>query len=59
MVGAEPTLTPVPTERGDYGGFYRGLATAIRHGGPVPVDPADAVDALELIERVHRDVQPR
>ncbi|WP_295127292.1 Gfo/Idh/MocA family oxidoreductase [uncultured Leifsonia sp.] len=59
MVGAEPTLTPVPTERGDYGGFYRRLATAIRHDGLVPVDPADAVEALELIERVHRDVQPR
>ncbi|BAK35198.1 putative oxidoreductase [Microlunatus phosphovorus NM-1] len=53
VAGAEPTLTAVPTERGDYGAFYRQLADAIRRGGPVPVDPADAIAVLELIERVH------
>lgn len=41
----------VPTERGDYGAFYRELTPALRGEGPVPVDPQDAVAVLELIER--------
>jgi hypothetical protein len=44
----------VPTRRGDYGEFYRLLSIALREGGPLPVDPQDAVDVLELIERAHR-----
>lgn len=59
LAGVDGALEPVPTERGDYGGFYRELAAAIRDGGPMPVDPADAVDALELIERVHDDADHR
>ncbi|MDL9979263.1 Gfo/Idh/MocA family oxidoreductase [Microbacterium sp. ASV49] len=59
LLGAEGAAAPVPTERGDYGGFYRELAAAIRDGGPVPVDPIDAVDALELIERAHGVAQDR
>lgn len=40
----------VRTERGDYGTFYRVLAESLNGDGPVPVDPADAVAALEIIE---------
>lgn len=43
----------VPTARGDYGEFYRLLATALSDGGPLPVDPADAVETLRIIERAH------
>lgn len=53
VVGIEGALEEVPTERGDYGAFYRGLALALRSGEPVPVDPADAVVVLEIIERIH------
>ncbi|MFZ2561079.1 MAG: Gfo/Idh/MocA family oxidoreductase, partial [Corynebacterium variabile] len=42
---------PVPAERGDYSEFYRLLAAAIDGSGPVPVDPADAVYCLEIMER--------
>ena len=41
----------VPTERGDYPYFYASVARHLRGGGPVPVDPADAVAVLEIIER--------
>lgn len=51
--------TPVPTLRGDYGAFYRLLASAIRDGAPPPVDPADAVAVLELIERAHAEASVR
>jgi hypothetical protein len=43
----------VPTRRGDYGEFYRLLSAALRGDGPLPVDPRDAVQVLELIERAH------
>ncbi len=40
----------VPAERGDYGAFYRQLARAVRLGEPPPVEPNDAISALEVIE---------
>ena len=53
MLSADGDTRPVPTKRGDYGAFYRLLAVALREGGPMPVDPADAVAVLEVIERAH------
>lgn len=47
--GAEERV--IPMERGDYAAFYRQLASALRGEGELPVDPHDAVVALELIER--------
>ena len=38
---------------GDYGGYYRELADALRTRAPLPVDPQDSVDALRLIEAAH------
>lgn len=42
----------VPTERGDFTQFHQLLADAILHAGPVPVDPADSVAGLRIIETV-------
>ena len=53
VLGADGDTHPVPTKRGDYGEFYRLLAVALRDGGPLPVDPADAVAVLEVIEHAH------
>jgi scyllo-inositol 2-dehydrogenase (NADP+) len=41
---------PVPGERGDWARFYGLLATALREGGPPPVDPADGVATLRILE---------
>ncbi|SDX25452.1 Predicted dehydrogenase [Arthrobacter sp. cf158] len=48
--------TTVPTERGAYPEFYRLLAEKLDDGGtasalPLPVDPADSVAVLKLIEQ--------
>ncbi|HSU70975.1 MAG TPA: Gfo/Idh/MocA family oxidoreductase [Micrococcaceae bacterium] len=51
-LGRHRATVPVPTERGDFPAFYELLAGAIRDGGPVPVDAADAVEALKIIEAV-------
>lgn len=47
--------TAIPTERGAYPEFYRILAEKLDDGGsasalPLPVDPADSVEVLKLIE---------
>jgi predicted dehydrogenase len=49
-LGAADGGRPVPTEPGDYAMFYRELQRALRTGARPPVDPADAVRALEVIE---------
>lgn len=53
-VGTRGEQRRVEPLRGDYGGFYRRLAEAIAGAAEVPVDPNDAVEVLELIERAHR-----
>jgi len=54
--------TPVPSERGDWPRFYALLVSALRDGGPPPVDPRDAAATLRVIEAArrsaaHHDVQ--
>ena len=44
----------VPTERGAYTAYYAGVARALRTGAPPPVDPADAVRVLRVIEAARR-----
>jgi len=41
---------PVPSERGAWAAFYPALVGALRHGDPVPVDPADAVAVAEVLD---------
>jgi scyllo-inositol 2-dehydrogenase (NADP+) len=48
---------PVPGERGDWPRFYALLATALREGGPPPVDPADAVATLRVLEQARRSAE--
>ena len=49
---------PVPSEPGDWPRFYAELEAALRDGAPPPVDPADAVTVLELLERARRSAAP-
>jgi predicted dehydrogenase len=49
-LGVEGDLREVQTEPANYGAFYEGVATSLQEGAPPPVDPADAVTVLELLE---------
>jgi predicted dehydrogenase len=49
LLGAAGDVRPVPTEPGSYQRFYKGIVEALR-GGPPPVEPADAVASLEVLE---------
>lgn len=40
----------VPAEPGSYEEFYRQLEAALRDGAPLPVEPASALPALEVID---------
>jgi predicted dehydrogenase len=44
------TAVPVPSRTGSWSSFYAGLARAVRGEGPLPVDPWDAVAALEVLD---------
>jgi scyllo-inositol 2-dehydrogenase (NADP+) len=48
--GSEELVQP---ERGAYPEFYRILADALKGHGPLPVDPAESVQALRIIEKIH------
>jgi predicted dehydrogenase len=52
-VGVDGALEPVPTERGQYDTFYATLADALLDGAALPVDPAEAVAVIELVEDLH------
>ncbi|HEX2191516.1 MAG TPA: Gfo/Idh/MocA family oxidoreductase [Longimicrobiaceae bacterium] len=50
LLGTGDELEAVPTRPGAYPRFYEGVRRALREGAPPPVDPLDAVAALEVIE---------
>jgi predicted dehydrogenase len=50
LLGEDGAARPVATEPGCYLAFYDAVAAAIRGDGAAPVDPADAVATLEVIE---------
>lgn len=56
-LGQGSETTPVEPERGNYAEFYRLLALALRDGADLPVDPGDAVDVLDVIERAHTNAK--
>ena len=47
---ADGTTETVATETGNYLAFYEMVAGAVLDGGPVPVDPADALNGLRIID---------
>jgi scyllo-inositol 2-dehydrogenase (NADP+) len=49
--------TPVPTQRGDYRRYYELLRDAVRGLGERPVDPADSVRGLRVLEAAERSAR--
>ncbi len=54
LLGVGADARPVRSEPGAYHRFYEGVVAAVRDGAPPPVDPADAVRGLEIIEAAQR-----
>ena len=55
--GPEPRDERVPTERGAWERFYEQVRDAIRGEAPPPVDPADGVRAVALVEAARRSAE--
>jgi predicted dehydrogenase len=53
LLGVDGDVRTVPTERGRYEDFYTAVRDAVRGEGPFPVDPASALEALQVIEAAH------
>ena len=58
-LGQGDDTRPIPTEVGGYQQFYEGVVAALRAASPPPVDPADAVAVLEIIEAALRSAAER
>lgn len=54
LLGAGDELTPVPTEPSSYAEFYAALAAHLLDGAPPPVDIAEAVEVVGILEELHR-----
>jgi predicted dehydrogenase len=50
LLGVGENVQRVRTEPGAYQRFYEGVAAALREGAPPPVDPTEAVTALEVLD---------
>ncbi len=57
VLAPDGSRTVVPTRRGDYRGYYEALRDAVRGRGAVPVDPADSVRGLRLLEAAERSAR--
>ncbi|SFT51677.1 Gfo/Idh/MocA family oxidoreductase [Arthrobacter sp. ov118] len=53
VLGVGESATPVPAARGAYPRFYTELAAALHGHGPLPVNPAEPLEVLKIIERIH------
>lgn len=51
------TSMPVPTQRGDYRRYYELLRDALRGLGERPVDPADSLRGLQVLEAAERSAR--
>ena len=54
QLGAGDDVRPVRTEAGAYQEFYKGVVRALRDGAPPPVNPAEAIAGLAIIEAARR-----
>lgn len=53
VLGKDGSTMPVPARTGAYPEFYTRLAAALQGEGPLPVDPAESLDVLKVVESIH------
>lgn len=59
ILGDGVTQRTIKSEPGAYQTFYAQMVLALRDGAPLPVDPADVVAGLEIIEAAQRSSAER
>jgi len=58
VLGTADDIGPVPSEPGAYQRFYEGIVATLRGGAP-PVDPAEVVASLEVLDAARRSARER
>jgi predicted dehydrogenase len=58
-LGAGDATATVPTVAGAYQRFYEGVVATLQNGAPPPVDPADAVIGLAILEAARASSRDR
>ena len=58
-LGAGDATVTVPTVAGAYQRFYEGVVATLQNGAPPPVDPADAVTGLAILEAARASSRDR
>lgn len=53
VLGVDGATEPVPAEKGAYPRFYTELAAALNGQAPLPVNPAESLEVLKIIEEIH------
>ncbi|MDI2031482.1 Gfo/Idh/MocA family oxidoreductase [Saccharopolyspora sp. TS4A08] len=56
-LGDGDTTRTIPSEPGAYQSFYDGVADSLLTGAPAPVDPTDAITALDIITAARRSAE--
>ena len=59
LLGTTEEAHRYPSLPGDYPAFYAGVVAALRDGAPAPVDPRDALAALDVLELARRSAAER
>ena len=59
LLGTTEEAHRYPSLPGDYPAFYAGVVAALRDGGRAPVDPRDALAALDVLELARRSAAER
>jgi scyllo-inositol 2-dehydrogenase (NADP+) len=59
LLGVDGDTRPVRTETGNYAAFYEGVRAALRDGAPPPVQPADAIAGLEVLDAARASAAQR
>jgi predicted dehydrogenase len=59
LLGTTEEAYRYPSLPGDYPAFYAGVVAALRDGGRAPVDPRDALAALDVLELARRSAAER
>ena len=57
LYAGDGSVTRVPTQRGDYRKFYERFRDAVRGKGDRPVDPADSVQVLGVLEAAEQSAR--
>ena len=57
LYSADGSVTPIPTARGAYRRFYELFRDAVRGDGPPPIDPADSVEGLRVLQAAERSAE--